>query len=59
MVVDGDEEEKVSHVYQITCVELLSGEILISLKEGKIGKLWTLDHMDDLRWRVESDKDQS
>jgi len=26
MVVDGDEEEHVTHVYPITCVELLSGE---------------------------------
>jgi len=27
MVVDGDEEEEGSHVYPITCAELLSGEI--------------------------------
>jgi len=27
MVVDGDEEEEGTHVYPITCVELLSGEI--------------------------------
>jgi hypothetical protein len=27
MVVDGDEEEEGAHVYPITCVELLSGEI--------------------------------
>jgi Mg2+ and Co2+ transporter CorA len=26
MVVDGDEEEHVTHVYPITCAELLSGE---------------------------------
>ena len=30
MVVDGDEEEHVTHVYPITCAELLSGEILIA-----------------------------
>jgi len=27
MVVDGDEEEEGAHVYPITCVELLSGDI--------------------------------
>jgi len=27
MVVDEDEEEEGAHVYPITCVELLSGEI--------------------------------
>jgi len=48
MVVDGDEEEG-AHVYPITCAELLSGEMLIALKEGKIGILWTPDHVDDLR----------
>jgi hypothetical protein len=48
MVVDGD-EEKGAHVYPITCAELLSGEMLIALKEGKIGILWTPDHVDDLR----------
>jgi hypothetical protein len=26
MVVDGDEEEEVAHVYPITCAELLSGD---------------------------------
>jgi hypothetical protein len=26
MVVDGDEEEEVAHVYPITCAELLSGK---------------------------------
>jgi len=35
------------------------GEILIALREGKIGILWTPDHVDDLRWRVEIDEDQS
>jgi hypothetical protein len=30
MVVDGDEEEHVTHVCLITCAELLSGEILIA-----------------------------
>ena len=49
MVVDGDEEEG-AHVYPITCAELLSGEI---------GTLWIPDHVDDLRWRVEIDEDQS
>jgi hypothetical protein len=60
MVVDGDEEEEEgAHVYPITCVELLDGEILIALREGKIGILWTPDHVDDLRWRVQIDEDQS
>jgi hypothetical protein len=59
MVVDGDEEEEGAHVYPITCVELLSGEIWIALREGKIGTLWTPDHVDNLRWRVEIDEDQS
>jgi hypothetical protein len=59
MVVDGDEEEEVAHVCPITCVEPLSGECLIALREGKIGTLWTPNHVDDLRWRVEIDEDQS
>jgi hypothetical protein len=60
MVVDGDEEGESAHVCPITCAELLSGEkFLIALKEGKIGTLWTPDHVDDLRWRVEIDEDQS
>jgi len=58
VVVDGDEEE-IAHVYPITCAELLSGENLIALREGKIGILWTPDHVDDLRWRVEIDENQS
>jgi hypothetical protein len=33
--------------------------ILIALREGKIRTLWTPDHVDDLRWRVEIDEDQS
>jgi len=49
MVVDGDEEEHVTHVCPIICAELLSGEIYVALKEGKIGTLWTPDHMDNLR----------
>jgi hypothetical protein len=32
MVVDGDEEEHVTHVCPITCVELLSGEIFCCLE---------------------------
>jgi hypothetical protein len=59
MVVDGDEEEEGAHVYPITCVELLSEEIWIALREGKIGTLWTPDHVDNLRWRVKIEKDQS
>jgi hypothetical protein len=47
MVVDGDEEEEGAHVYPITCAELLSREFLVALKEGKIGTLWTPDHMDN------------
>jgi hypothetical protein len=49
MVVDGDEEEEGAHVYPITYAELLSKEIWIALREGKIGILWTPDHVDDLR----------
>jgi hypothetical protein len=49
MVVDGDKEKEVTHVCPIMCVELLSGEIWIALKESKIGTLWTPDHVDDLR----------
>ena len=52
MVVDGDEEEEGAHVCPITCAELLSGEILIALREGKIGTLWTPGYVDNLRWRV-------
>jgi len=59
MVVDGDEEEEGAHVYPITCVELLSGEIWIALREGKIGTLWTPDQVDNLRCRVEINEDQS
>jgi hypothetical protein len=47
MVVDGDEEEHVTHVYPITCVELLSGENFSCLEEGKIGTLWTPDQVDN------------
>jgi hypothetical protein len=36
MVVDVDEEEEVTHICPITCVKLLSGGMLIALKEGKI-----------------------
>ena len=60
MVVDGDEEEEGAHVYPITCAELLSGEnFSVALKEGKIGTLWTPDHVDNLRCRVEINEDQS
>ena len=47
MVVDGDEEEEGAYVYPITCAELLSGENLTALREGKIGTLWTPDHVDN------------
>jgi len=49
VVVDGDEEEDVTHICPIMCAELLSGGILflIALKEGKIGTLWTPDHVDN------------
>ena len=47
MVVVGDEEEEITHVYPITCAELLSEEILIALKERKIGTLWTPDQVDN------------
>ena len=59
MVVDGDEEKEGAHVYPITCAELLNGEIVYLPNEGKIGTLWTPDQVDDLRWRVEIDEDQS
>jgi hypothetical protein len=59
MVVDGDDEEEGAHVYPITCVILLNGEIFYLPNEGKIETLWTPDHVDDLRWRVEIDEDQS
>jgi hypothetical protein len=39
IVVDGDEEEEITHICPITCVELLSGDFLVALKEGKIGTL--------------------
>jgi len=54
VVVDGDEEEG-AHVYPIICAKLLNGRILIALKEGKIGTLWTPDHVDNLRCRMETD----
>jgi hypothetical protein len=59
MVVDGDKEEEVAHICLIMCAELLSEEILIALKEGKIGTLWTPDHVDNQRCRVKIDEDQS
>jgi hypothetical protein len=59
MVVDGDEEDEGAHVCPITCAELLSGEIFVALKEGKIGTLWTPSYVDNLRWRVKIDEDQS
>ena len=49
MVDIGDEEEEIAHVYPITCAELLSEENLTALREGKIGTLWTPDHVDNLR----------
>jgi hypothetical protein len=39
MVVDGDEEEEITHVWPITCVELLNGEIFYLPNEGKIETL--------------------
>jgi len=46
-VVDGEEEE-VAHICLIICAELLSREkYLVALMEGKIGILWTCDHVDD------------
>ena len=58
MEVDGDEEEEGAYVYPITCAELLTGK-RNALMEGKIGTLWTPDHVDDLRCRVKTDEDQS
>ena len=52
-------KKKMSHMFaQLHVLNCYVG-ILISLKEGKIGTLWTPDHVDDLRWRVEIDGDQS
>ena len=56
---DEEEEEEGAHVYPITCVELFNREILNALKEGKIGILWTPGHVDDLRWRLKINEDQS
>jgi len=50
---------KCTYLPNYMCWTTKWGEILIALKEGKIGILWTLDHVDDLRWRVEIDEDQS
>jgi len=47
VVVDEDDEEEGTHVYPITCGELISGGFLVALKEGKIGTLWTPDHVDN------------
>ena len=58
MVVDGDEEKEGAHVYPITCVKLLSEEF--NCLDGR--QNWdTLDtrDVDDLRWRVKIDEDQS
>ena len=42
MVVVGDEEEEITHVYPITCAELLSGENFFSCLERR--QYWdTLD----------------
>jgi hypothetical protein len=35
MVVDGDEEEDVTHICPIMCAELLSGGIFFSCLEGR------------------------
>jgi len=32
IVFDGDEDEEITHVYPITCAELLCGGILITLR---------------------------
>jgi len=55
MVVDENEEEEDSYVCLITCAELLNKDILMALKEGKIGTLWTPGYVDNLRWRVKID----
>jgi hypothetical protein len=52
MVVIGDGEEEIAHVYPITCVEMLSEEMLIALREGKIRTL--LDTRSCERFEVES-----
>ena len=58
MEVDEDEEEEGAHVCTITCAKLLSGEF--NCLDGRQNwELQTPDHVDDLRWRVEIDEDQS
>jgi hypothetical protein len=47
MVVERDEEEEGAHVYPIICAELLSGDCLLALREGKIKTLWTPDQVDN------------
>jgi len=48
VVVDADEEEEDKHICPIMCAELLSGEnFSVALREGKIGTLWTPDHVDN------------
>jgi hypothetical protein len=42
-------KEKVHMFSQLMCWTAEWGEILIALREGKIGILWTPDHVDDLR----------
>jgi len=37
MVVDGDEEEEVAHICSILCAEFIIGEMILALREGKIG----------------------
>ena len=48
--VDGDEEEGGAHVCPITCAELLNGKF--NCLDGR-------QNVDDLRWRVKTDEDQS
>jgi hypothetical protein len=43
-------KKKKSHTFAQLCVlNFLVGKILIALREGTIGILWTSDHVDDLR----------
>jgi len=53
-------EMKKKKTYMFTQLHVLNcqvGMFSVALMEGKIGILWTPDHVDDLRWRVEIDED--
>jgi len=48
VLVDEDEDEEGAYVYPIICAELISENFFsVALREGKIGTLWTPDHVDN------------